>query len=284
MGPLNRSLILVASFGSLAACQGAEQTPASNETSSPTTSVEALPVADPPLDREGLLLAVARATSEFAAGRDDSARQRALDGRLFEVALRFGCTNAGDDTRLWSFDESTRVLRIRVEPEMATSLPEIEQLDLGDFEAIEGFWVRWPWMLEASCPAVAERAETGDPSASPDSEASANVPPAAKEPRAEHVVPRIGIAHFYTEEDSRTLRREHRAYEATRKLAASEEPSESGYNLVLSGRLSRMPDGRTIACASQHPALPPTCIVSVTFDRVALRRPEGELVAEWASG
>ena len=160
-------------------------------------------------------------------------------------------------------------------------------LDLGDFEAIEGFWIRRPWLLEAACPAAPARPEPSDAS-SPSIDEDESVP--ALEEREEGdqslspPIQRIGIAHFYTANDSRTLRREHRAYQATRKLAADEEPSSDGYDLVLSGRLSRMPDGRIIVCAGRNPSRPPTCIVSVTFDRVALRRPDGALVAEWSSG
>lgn len=279
-----RTLLLFASVGLLAACQGADETPEASRTPSAQVAAPALPVAEPPLDRSGLLLAVAQAASDFAAGRDDAARQRALDGRLFEVALRFGCSDTGDDTRLWSFDASTRVLRVRVEPELTASSPEVSAFELGDFEAIEGFWIRRPWLLEAACPAAPARAGAPGAPSSPGSEEGGGAVPAAEEQRTAPAIPRIGIAHFYTEEDSRTLRREDRAYQATKKLATDEEPSENGYDLVLSGRLSRMPDGRTIACAGRDPARPPTCIVSVTFDRVSLRRADGELVAEWSSG
>src|SRR5690606_32843882 len=138
-------------------------------TPSSQSAVDVLPVAEPPLDRSELLLAVAQAASDFAAGHDDATRQRALDGRLFEVALRFGCSNDGDDARLWSFDAPTRVLRVRVAPELSADSPEVTRLELGDFEAIEGFWVRRPWLLEAACPAP--RVEPGA-AAAPSSSAS----------------------------------------------------------------------------------------------------------------
>lgn len=271
----------------LFACQGGNDTPAASDTPSSQSGVDVLPVAEPPLDRAELLLAVARAASDFAAGRDDTARQRALDGRLFEVALRFGCENPAEGTRTWTFDDSGRVLRVRVEPELTVDSPEIAPLDLGDFEAIEGFWIRRPWLLEAACPAAPTPPEPSDAGSTPideDASETAREEPAEGEQPLPPPIQRIGIAHFYTANDSRTLRREHRAYQATRKLAAGEEPSSDGYDLVLSGRLSRMPDGRIIVCAGRDPSRPPTCIVSVTFDRVALRRPDGALVAEWSSG
>lgn len=250
----------------------------------PTTSIaETLPAVDPPFDRKALLLAVAETASDFALGRDSSARHRELDGRLFEVALRFGCPGESVSTRTWNFDEANGVLRVRVEHELTIDTPEIGALNLEGFEAIEGFWVQRPWLLEAECPAIdppPDPNDVDDPSQDPAPDDGSS----AEEPAPAPASPRVGIAHFYTADDSRTLRRDSRAYQATRKLAAGVEPSRTGYDLVLSGRLSRMPDGQVIACAGRDTDRPPTCIVSVTFDRVALRQPSGELVAEWSSG
>lgn len=282
----HRNLLVVVSLGLLAACQRDDETPAPNGSPTSQAVVEALPVADPPLDRAGLLRAVAQAASDFAAGADDSQRQRTLDGRRFEVALRFGCAGgqASEATRLWSFDAPERVLRIRIEPELTASSPELSELGLEDFEAIEGFWIRRPWLLEPACPATRTGSSETQSDSTAESEAEEDRSVPAEEPQAASAGPRLGIAQFYTEEDSRALRRESRAYQATRKLAADEQPSEEGYDLVLSGRLARMSDGRVIACAGRDPERPPTCVVSVTFDGVALRRPDGELVAEWSSG
>ena len=273
-------LLAMTSIALLAACERSEDT--AEPDGPPTTSIaEVLPAVDPPLDRSALLTAVARAASDFAIGRDATARQRNLDGRLFEVGLRFGCSGEAIPTRSWSFDEANRVLRVRVEHELTIDAPEIQELGLEGFEAIEGFWIQRPWLLEAACPA-AEPTPVSTEVASSAEEVDDAAP--AEESERAPAPPRVGIAHFYTADDSRTLRRDSRAFQATRKLAAGVEPSREGYNLVLSGRLSRMPDGRVIACSGRDPNQPPTCVVSVTFDRVALRRPDGELVAEWSSG
>lgn len=172
--------------------QDAGKTPA-DEALAPS---EILPV-DPPLDREGLLRAVGRAASDFASGLEDRDRQLQLDGRLFEVRLRFGCAGDAIETREWSFDEGQRVLRVRVEPELTSDSAALEALNLEGFEAVEGFWIRRPWLLEAACPAVREISPAADATAAPDPAAQ----PAADtetDPDADNnaLSPRVGIAHF----------------------------------------------------------------------------------------
>lgn len=267
---------MAAAAALLAACGRGETEPAA-EGSSPgeSATLPALPAVDPPLDRAGLLLAVGRAASDFASGSSDAARQRELDGRRFAVALRFGCPNDESASRISSFDETTRVLRVRIEPDLTARNPLAFGPAFAQFEAVEGFQIRRPWLLRAACPAV--RAEPGDVAAVP-------APPGPNATPAQGAAPVIGLAHFFTEQDSRTLRRANRAYQATVKLAEDEQPSSQGYDLVLSGRLAALPDGRVIACMDQGPEAPPACVVSVSFDRVALQRPDGTLVAAWTSG
>ena len=161
-----------------------------------------VPVVEPPLDREGLLIAVARAASAAALGRNDRDAQRQLEGDRFELRLRFGCGGGSDsaqpEPRRWTFDEDERVIRFRLEPDFAGDLPMMEALAGGEFESAEGFWIRRPWVLSAGCPA---------PRAGP--------PPATTASAADE---RIGIANFFTEADPRTHRRDSRAYEATKRL------------------------------------------------------------------
>ena len=233
-----------------------------------------LPVVEPPLDREALLLAVARAASATALGETDAAAQRQLDGDRFELRLRFGCrvvSNAAQpEPRGWTFEEANRVIRFRVEPDFAGDLPMMEATAGGEFESVEGFWIRRPWVLSAGCPAPPQNA-------SPEQEAapgSTGSPPSLDE--------RIGIAQFFTEADSRTLRRDSRAYEATKLLEETEAPSAQGYDLVLAGRLKALPGGRVIACSAAQSDAPPECIISAAFDQVRIERPDtGAVVAEW---
>ena len=97
--------------------------------------------------------------------------------------------------------------------------------------------------------------------------------------------PKIGIAHFFTETDPRTGRRSMRAYEAVKSIDPKRPIGSQGFNLVLSGRLQALPDGRVIACVAKNPDNAPECVVSVQFDRVRIERPEnGEIIAEWGGG
>ena len=62
------------------------------------------------------------------------------------------------------------------------------------------------------------------------------------------------------------------------------EPSRSGYDLVLSGRLKPLPGGKVITCIGNIADQPPNCIVSVEFDRVRIERADNrEPLAEWAA-
>ena len=95
----------------------------------------------------------------------------------------------------------------------------------------------------------------------------------------------VGIAQFFTSADPRTHRRDTRAYEATKILAEGEEPSAQGYDLVISGRLRKLADGRAIACTIVGADRPPACVVSAEIDRVWLERPDNrKMIAEWRRG
>ena len=283
---LNPRFLLLFAAASIAACQpdGGEETPV-NEMNE-TASVPVLPLPDPPMDRAGLLQAVARAASAVALGQSDRDQQRSLDGRRFEVRIRFGCAStpakaAGGPFSV-RFDEEDRVLRIRAAPDLTLEEPWIATRAGETVEAVEGFWMRRPWLLSDGCPArpapLTNQGNEEQPSAEP---------PEQKEPAEEEDGPppiqqRVGLAQFFTEADPRTGRRDGRAFEATKVLAADEQPSAEGYNLVLSGRLKRLPDGNVVACHLVTPDLPPECVVSAEFDQVWVERPGSKArIAEW---
>lgn len=273
MKPLRPSSILFAISALLMGCDAQPPTPDRQGPAERQTA--SLALAEPPLDREAMIVAVARAASDWAAGSRGVQLQRGLDGRRFELRLRFGCPGEVLVSRKLAFDEEGRVLRAEVEPEISVETGLLADLGLDDFEAAEGFWVHRPWLLEAGCPAPERRAADGDvPLGEPIAERGTQ--PSASRPV-------IGIAQFYTEDDSRTARRESRAYEATIKLDEGEAPSPRGYDLVFSGRLARLPDGRVIACIGGSGS-PPACVISVRFDHVALARPDGEILAQWSIG
>lgn len=232
------------------------------------------------LDRAAILAAVTQAASTHAAGASDSAAQRALAGRQFELRIRFGCK--GPSTALreewlgWSFDEASRTLRVRARPTLAGEDPLVQELVGNAFEAVEGFWIPRPWLLQPVCPAASAVQK-----APADEVEGHEVKVDDPLPRA----PRIGLARFFSVTDPRTGRRSMRPYEAVKTLAEGTRPGAQGFDLVLSGRLKALPDKRVIACSAEGAQSPPDCIVSAEFDRVWIERPgTEEVIAEWSTG
>lgn len=240
--------------------------------------VEELPVitvAERPLDREQLLLATMRAASAFAAGSDDPEAQRKLDGKRFELRMRFGCRSDEDQARGWRFDEEDRTLRLRITPDISEDDPIAAAIAGEQSESVEGFWLRRPWMLTASCPARKPAAEPAG-----ETQDAKIVPTEDKLPSVR--IPRVGLAQFFASSDSRTTRRKRRPYEATIVLDDGQERGDQGYDFILSGRLRALTDRRVIACVAENPDLPPDCIISVHIDRVRIEHPGNrELIAEW---
>ena len=245
-----------------------------------------LPIAQPALDRAALLGAASRAANAAALGQDDREAQRDLDGNQFEVRIRFGCplgarpAPGGTGPFMVRFDEDSRTLRLTAAPDLTLEEQWIAERAGEGVEAVEGFWMYRPWLLAAGCPALpaaSAPAQAGDEAAeteAPDVEA-----PPASLPRSDH---RVGIAQFFTEADPRTRRRDSRAYEATLTLPEGQAPSPQGYDLVLSGRLRKLADGRVIACRVTSIDAPPECVIGAGFDRVRIERPgTREILAEW---
>lgn len=272
----------VAGIFLLSGCQQRQAT--DDQPKSPATAV-AVPAPEPPLvesklDRGALLAAVAQVASDTALGKSDVDGQRPLDGRQFEVRLRFGCT--GDDqhaaARGWTFDENRRKLTLNVEPDITAKSPLVKALGSRAFEAVEGFLIWRPWVLAAGCPA----APAIDPAAPPGARASHDAALPKEVERPPIAAQQIAIAQFYTETDARTHRRGKRGYTATKVLAEGMAPSTIGYDLVLSGRLRHLPDGRAITCINRLAGAPPDCVVSAELDSVAIEHPvTREKLADW---
>ena len=276
----------------MAALAGCQQPPGANvqqnATLNETSPLPNLQVAEPPMDRADLLLASARAASATALARDDLSEQRRLGGNAFEVRIRFGCeptdSRASMSARSFAvrYDSEDGTLRVRAAPDLALDKAGLEDLAGHAVEAVEGFWIRRPWLLADGCPAqprppepTSKTPNDSSPAGAADATTGAALAPAGR---------RVGVAQFFTEADSRTGRRAERAYEATKILSEGQKPSSQGYNLVLSGRLRRLPTGRVIACQVQSPDAEPDCIISVQFDRVWIEDPERkQIIAEWTS-
>jgi hypothetical protein len=232
-----------------------------------------IPTPEPPLGREQLLLAASRAASDFAAGVDDKQRQQALADKNFEFRIRFGCEGPAKDSRAglgWTFNEKSGALKVRATPTLSAKDAPVEALAGEAFEAVEGFWIRRPWLLQAACPRTPEAAPASDEAAA---QSATDVTP-------ERIV---GIAQFFTATGPRTLRRSGRPYEATKRV--DDGQAMDSFDLVLSGRLTPLPNGRVITCASSTTAERPVCVISVEFGNVSIERSNThEQIAHWGNG
>lgn len=270
-----------------------------DETANRVSPLPRLPVVEPPIDRAALLKAVADAASSAALGRDDASEQRPLDGKRFEVRIRFGCAPADPGLSepgtaqpksnapkaapfKVQFNDKDRTLRVSAAPDLSLSDPTVAQLAGEGVEAVEGFWMNRPWLLSDGC-----AVQTASP-------AQTKTEPVASKDKDQETQPelmgsansgqRVGLAQFFTIADSRTQRRDHRAYEATKVLKEGELPSPQGYNLVMSGRLRQLQGAKVIACRTLNLNSPPECVVSAEFDRVWMENPTSrDVIAEWGN-
>ena len=264
----------------VSACQPANDPQVSNDTvSNETARLPRLPVAEAPLNREAILHAAAKAASATALRQNDQGAQRGLDGNRFEARIRFGCPTSDPGVENSPFevryDAESRRLQVRASLDLTEAEPWVAALGAGQIEAVEGFWMRKPWLLAAGC------SEAGGPSAIDTPKNTGDSPSPATKPAS---VWRVGVAQFFGATETRTTRRDHRAYETTKTLGEGERPSSQGYDLILSGRLRELPDGRVIACHVASDALPPECVVSAKFDQVRIERADThETLADWSS-
>ena len=225
-----------------------------------------LPTVEQPLTRRDLILAAIEAANDVMVGTDDAERQQGLDGRRFSFRIRL-CVGTPSSGRL-TFDPEGRVLRASVSADITAENPVAAALSANRFEAVEGFWVPYPWLLQASCPPA-------PPSPAPDTirEAAATTSDPAR--------PTFGLAEFFSPDTDRSIRREGRPFSVTRRLEEGSAPGP--IDLVLRGRLIQLPDAKVINCQPNATMLPPQCIVSVRFDVVRLEQANGgELLAAWS--
>jgi hypothetical protein len=214
-----------------------------------------LPLPEPKLDREKLILAALRSLSGAALGGNDSDAQQALKGRQFELRLRFGCPGLpAAPSRSWSYDAKGHVLRARVDADLTAARVPASDLLLKGYEGIAGFTIDHPLLLSAGCPNPQfATAGAGGPV--------------------------IAVAQLFTAEDSRVQRPEH-SYEITKEVGDSGKPTQ-GLDLVIAGRLAALSDGRVIHCAAGDG--PPMCIVAASIDGVRMENPaDGTVLGEWS--
>jgi hypothetical protein len=256
-----------------------------------------LPVPEAPLNREQLLVAAVHAASNFSAGVQSDTLQKRLVDKKFEFRIRFGCEGpdgAGSKKPFdWTYDEKSGALKVRATPELSPKDAPVKGIAGEAFETVEGFWVRRPWLLSPICPRLPEAAapEPSDsakanskPTKKTGSGKPGNASPAAQsEPATAEPPQTVGIAQFFTATGPRTMRRSGRPYEATKRIEDGNPPSE--FDLVLTGRLVALPDGRVIACTFSADGERPACIISVEFGKVSIERADThEQIAQWGPG
>jgi len=273
----------------LSACDRQSE-PAVGNAEGAALNLPAVPTPEPPIDRAALLAAVAEAASAAASGMPAPESLQSLDGRQFQLRIRFGCSGPsrelGSKPLGWTYESGTRRLRIRARPTIARDEPLAVQIGGEQFESVEGFWVARPWLLQAVCPASqAVVALVDDPQSEAVTGGAESRPVESLSEEPSPTAPRVGIAQFFTSADSRTRRRDNRPYEAAKTLDEGSAIPSQGFDLVLSGRLRAIPGKGVIECVAKSADSPPECIVSAQFQRVWIEEPaSGEVYAEWGGG
>lgn len=265
----------------LAGCdrKAPEPAPAKLQTETPTTpappKVPAVPAPLPALSRGDLVSAAGQAASAYAEGEAPRADDP-LGGRSFAVRVPFGCSGptraeASIDDRNglagWSWGPNRKTIQLSMTPGDWTASAMLAKTGAADkWEAIEGFWVPRPWLASEACPVVqADPLQTGAIATSPQT---------------------VGLAAVFEKGGSRIGRRSGRAYEFTVRAEGPEPlaPPETGYRMLLTGRITAFPSGRAIECRAPGPDQRPVCIIAVQIDRVAYEDASGKTLSEWRPG
>lgn len=267
MAPI-RSGAWLASLAAFAVVAGCSPKPKQAPAPAPQADAQVLtiPVPPPVVDRAQLLGVVAQAASAFAAGLPPPKDVADLAGRRFSLRLPFGCLgpdNAGPAR--YEYDPEKGSLKLTARAETWTSVEVIRDLaGTPKTEAIEGFWIPRPWIFADACPALRPQPIPVGPAAPP-----STVPAPLS--------PTVGLVSIFEAGDSRLQRRGTRPYEVVRK---AEAPPSGSFRLALEGRIVEGPGG-SVLCRSDDPDRPPTCLVRVEFDRVAIEGAAGEVFGEW---
>lgn len=286
--PFRVTLGLLACAHLLGACQRQNPPPPPTPTVVQSESTLA-PLAPPVIDRAELLQALDLAASASAVGKS-IAEGDDLVNRRFVIRLAFGCHGPSDASTpglaRWSRGPDKRSIEITLTPADWTNYPFFSGPD-SPWEAAEGFWIARPWMRESGCP-LDPAAGTLD-AASPAAAAppvSASPEPAEAAPMSEIERPVMGLAAVFEEGGSRLGRRDGRPFLFT--LWADEGFSlpapTRGYRLVIEGRLTAFPEGRSIRCRALAYDARPLCMAAAEVDRVAFEEADGKLLREWRPG
>lgn len=246
-----------------------------------------LPIAPPTLGRADLITAAAAAADAYASGRPVPENVVGLVGREVELRLPLACPGgppAADAN--WTYDADEEALRVRAEPvqwspeEWLPTPAAASGQAPAAVEAIEGFWVPWPWMSGETCPAPAAPPPI-QPAQGPAK--GHTLPDVSFEKQAVSPVlsHNLALAEFFLPGSSRVGRRDGNAYRAVERVAADALDLSQGLRLRIRGRIARSPAGPPILCRGPTTS-PPVCLVSVQFSQVAFENPaSGTTIATW---
>jgi len=216
------------------------------------------------MDRAQIIAAVAEASEAYALGRPYPETLAKLVGARFEARLPFGCAGEAPDAAVgYRVDAKRRTLTLRAQPQTWTQTPWIRALAApAPVEAIEGFWLRRPWISSDGCPAIRAPTAASTQAATPET---------------------LGLARLFAPGASRLLRHGEKGYEVVLKA----EPGQirlQGFRLVLAGRIGDFGDHQPVRCRSDGPEQRPVCLLAVEFDRVTFEDPvSGAVLGEWRS-
>lgn len=245
--------------------------------------IPAPPLPPPPVGRRELLAALATARAAYAAGQVDGGA--ILAGRQFTIRQAFGCpggrvgavatATAADHGRAsWTWGPDRKSIEISLKPAERKSAPILA--DETAWEAVEGYWLPWPWLQTEECP-VSRYSGPAPPAA------EASTPPGAKSvPPPTLLV--SGLAAVFAQGSSRVSRRDGRPFALTLRGEAPRTAPANGYRLVIEGRFSAFSDGRAIRCRAADIDEPPVCIAAAEVDRVVFEDGDGTVLQEWRSG
>lgn len=257
-------LAAIAFASLLAACSRPEVEPAASSPAAPPQATQATlappaPAPPPALSRADLIAAAAAAADAHATGAAYPDKVAALAGKRFETRQPFGCVGprASETEDGYVIDENRRAMTIQM---AATSWSDEAWRQVfsdpgAPAEALEGFWLRRPWITSAKCPAShgVEGPTTGES---------------------------IGLVRVFAAGGSRIPRRGDRPYRATVKLEPNAPPPPGPLQLVLRGKIADAA-GRPIRCRSDGPDQRPVCLVSITLEGVSFETSDGATAAEW---
>jgi hypothetical protein len=240
----------------------------------PVAPPPAEPVEPPPpmLARADLIQLADAAADATASGTPPPAALGDAVGRRFTLYLPFGCSGpAGADSPTlyrWRYDAARSALRIRAASANWQGADWWPGATPPELEAIEGFWVSYPWASGETCPAV-------DAAAVPAGADPVTLPGQT-----------LALAQFFPAGTSRQAFRGGAPFETVLRIAPKDLRVDRGFRLRLTGKIERVPGGGPVRCI--QPAgieQRPICVVAVSFDELAIENPATtKTLATWTFG